>query len=206
MALQLEPLPYEENALEPYIGARTVALHFHKHHAGYLTKLKEAIEGTKWNDCGLEEIVRGAAEDDIFRNAAQTWNHTFFWKSMTPPGLGRAEPSEFLRDAIDNSFGSLEACRDAFAAAATGQFGSGWAWLTATADGAIEVMSTSDADNPMRQDRTPLLTLDVWEHAYYLDYQNERDRYVATFLDELINWRFAERNLQLCSQQHRGKA
>lgn len=197
MPLQLEPLPYDEHGLEPYIGARTIALHYHKHHAGYLQKLRAAVANTQWAGCGLEEMVRGATEDAIFRNAAQTWNHTFYWKSMRPPGHSRTEPTGQLRDAIDQSFGSLGACRDAFGAAATAQFGSGWAWLTATPEGEIDAVNTSNADNPLRYGRIPLLVLDVWEHAYYLDYQNERERYVEAFLDELLNWRFAERNLNL---------
>lgn len=199
MSLRLEPLPYAENALEPHISARTVGFHYNKHHAGYLKKLENAIESTGWNECGLEEIVAGVSTDEksVFRNAAQTWNHTFYWNSMMPSSQNESEPGPMIKEAIDGAFGSMDAFREAFSSVATGHFGSGWAWLVVDGSGSLSVTSTSDADNPLRHSQTPLLTLDVWEHAYYLDYQNERARYVDAFLDELINWRFAEQNLQV---------
>jgi Fe-Mn family superoxide dismutase len=196
MNLTLDALPYRESALEPYIGARTVELHYHMHHAGYLEKLTEAVVGTPWAGRDLEGIICDAVAPDIFNNAAQTWNHTFYWKSLTPPGHGDGGPGALLMAAIQRSFGTAAEFRTAFASAAASHFGSGWVWILARDDGGIDICCTSDADNPLRHGRFPLLTLDVWEHAYYLDYQYGRARYIDAFLDELISWKFAERNLR----------
>jgi len=204
--MKLPPLPYGESDLEPYIGKRTVELHYHMHHAGYVGKLSDAIEGTSWQSRSLEDIICEATEPAIFNNAAQTWNHTFYWKSMTPPGRGDAGPGELLQAAINKSFGSEVEFRTEFASAAAGQFGSGWAWLLARDDGGIDIRCTANADNPLRHGRFPLLTLDVWEHAYYLDYQNERGRYISAFIDELVNWRFAALNLREFQSEQRNGA
>lgn len=194
MRFELDPLPYEFSALEPYMSASTLDFHYNKHHAGYLSKLESAIKNTRWAERELEEIVRGVSDTDVFRNASQTWNHTFFWSSMCPPDSHESAPSGSLMTSIDRDLGGLEAFRKSFSSAASGEFGSGWAWLVADSDGSLRVMTTSDADNPMRDSLFPILTLDVWEHAYYLDYQNERGKYIEAFLEHLINWPFAQRN------------
>lgn len=197
MAFTLPDLPYEFDALEPHMSARTLKFHHGKHHAGYVKKLNAAIEGTKFDDMSLKDIIRETAGDDsktgIFNNAAQTWNHTFFWNSMTPRGGGT--PAGALADAITGSFGSLDDFKSEFSKAAAGHFGSGWAWLVAR-DGKLSVMTTPNAENPVSEDgTTPLLTLDVWEHAYYLDFQNARPDFIDTFLNDLANWDFAAENL-----------
>jgi Fe-Mn family superoxide dismutase len=193
MRFELSPLPYPKNALEPVISARTVDIHYEKHHKGYLDKLEQAIGDRPVARGGLEGVIRDA-EGSVFNLAAQVWNHAFYWHCMTPNGGGK--PSGRLADAIDRDFGGADDFRRAFAEAANGEFGSGWAWLVARPDGGLRVISTTDAENPVRSKLTPLLTLDVWEHAYYLDYQNERDRYVRGFVDRLIDWRFAEKNYE----------
>ncbi|MGW8368646.1 MAG: superoxide dismutase [Gammaproteobacteria bacterium] len=195
MEFKLDPLPYELDALEPHIGAETVDTHYNKHHKGYVSKLNDAVKGTQWADSDLAEIVRNVDDTKIFNNAAQTWNHTFYWHSMRPPSKSGA-PGPLLAKALESDFGGLDGFREKFAAAAIGQFGSGWAWLVVKQGGGLAIVSTSDADNPMRDSSFPLLTADVWEHAYYLDYKNERPRYVAAFLDHLVNWEFAEANMQ----------
>ena len=194
MAISFPDLPYAADALEPHISKSTLEFHHGKHHRAYVDKLNTAIEGTAYNDQPLENIIAAAAEASetgVFNNAAQAWNHTFLWHSMSPEGGN--EPGGALADAIRQSFDDLDGFRSAFKAAALGQFGSGWTWLVASANG-LEIVSTGNADTPLTQDVTPLLTLDVWEHAYYLDYQNKRDAYVDTFLDNLINWEFAAQN------------
>jgi Fe-Mn family superoxide dismutase len=196
MAIQLEPLPYATHALEPYIGVKTVETHYYKHHAGYVDKLNQAIVGTDWEQCALIDMVRGAEANAVFRNAAQALNHSFYWKSMCQPGANGSEPGKLLGPRLRQAFGSVDRFRDAFAEAANGQFGSGWAWLEISQSGELSVSSTGNADTPVRHGRTPLLTIDVWEHAYYIDYQSERARYVDACVRELINWRFAERNLK----------
>ncbi|HLI12217.1 MAG TPA: superoxide dismutase [Alphaproteobacteria bacterium] len=192
----LPKLPYEENALEPVISARTLSFHHGKHHATYVTNLNKLIEGTDYAGRSLEEVVRKAAKDPkgtgIFNNGAQTWNHNFYWESMKAKGGG--EPSGKLKSAIERDFGSFKDFRDAFAKAAVGQFGSGWAWVVADG-GKLKITSTSNADTPIAHGQKPLITIDVWEHAYYLDYQNRRADYVAAWLDKLANWSFAEKNL-----------
>lgn len=192
----LPSLPYAENALSPVVSAKTLAFHYGKHHKGYVENLNKLVTGTEYAEMPLEKIIAAttgqADQTPIFNNAAQTWNHTFFWSSLTPNGGG--EPPAVLKELIEASFGTLESCKKELATAATTQFGSGWAWLVQ--DGIkIKVIKTANADSPLTRNLKPLLTLDVWEHAYYLDYQNRRADYVATVLDKLINWRFAADNL-----------
>jgi Fe-Mn family superoxide dismutase len=194
----MKPLPYDYDALEPHIGVRTLQFHYDKHHHGYMKKLKAAIEDTPQQDQTLERIVL-ESEGDVFNNAAQLWNHDFYWESLTPNGGGR--PGQILADAIKDRFGDFDSFQKRLKKAATGQFGSGWAWLVVGTDGKLQVMSTPDAENPQRSGLTPLLTIDVWEHAYYLDYQNERDTYVDRVLGHLINWKFAEDNFQSARQR-----
>jgi len=195
-SFSLLKLPYEENALEPVISARTLLFHHGKHHAGYVAKLNELVEGTPYVGRPLDEVVTRTAKDpaakSIFNNAAQAWNHDFYWRSMRPKGGGK--PGGTLGGAIERDFGGLAEFRTAFAKAAAGEFGSGWAWLVADKDGRLKIVATDDADTPIVRGEEPLLTIDVWEHAYYLDYQNRRPDYIAAWLDKLINWEFAERN------------
>ena len=196
MAISYPDLPYSADALEPHISARTLEFHHGKHHKAYVDKLNAAIKGTPYDDQSVEEIIAAAHEASdagVFNNAAQAWNHTFLWHSMAPNG--RDEPTGPLADAINKRFGDLQGFQTAFKTAAMGQFGSGWTWLVASADG-LDIVSTGNAATPLTDGVVPLLTLDVWEHAYYLDYQNKRDAYVDTFLGDLINWEFAERNFE----------
>jgi len=192
----LPPLPYAENALDPVISAKTVGLHYGKHHKGYVETLNKLIAGTDLAGLSLPKIIaRTAAKPRqmaIFDNAAQAWNHTFYWNSLRPKGGG--EPPAELRQAIESSFGSVDACRKELATAATSQFGSGWAWLVMKGD-ALKVIKTSNADTPLTMGMKPLLAIDVWEHAYYLDYQNRRPDFVEAFLDHLVNWDFVAKNL-----------
>jgi len=196
MAFELPPLPYAEDALEPHYSARTISFHHGKHHAAYVNNLNGLIAGTDLESKSLEEIIRAAAGDPdkggLFNNAAQIWNHTFFWNSMKPGGGGKPE-GELARK-IDATFGSLEKCAEEFKAAAAGRFGSGWGWLVLEG-GELKVISTPNAETPAAQGATPLLTVDVWEHAYYLDYQNRRPDFLQAFLDHLVNWEFAAENL-----------
>ena len=196
MAFQLPELPYAANALEPHVSAETFGYHHGKHHKAYVDKLNAAVAGTDYADLSLEDVILGsheAGDTAVFNNAAQTWNHTFLWHSMAPDGGGA--PSGALADAINDRFGDLAGFREAFKAEAMGQFGSGWAWLVRTGDG-LEIVSTGNADSPLTSGLAPILTLDVWEHAYYLDYQNKRDAYVDAFLDNLVNWEFAANNFE----------
>ena len=198
MAFKLRPLPYDMAALEPHISARTLELHHDKHHGTYVKTLNELIAGSPLESKSLEEIITATAgkadKAKIFNNAAQTWNHDFFWKSMTPGGGGRT--SGELASRIDKAFGSHEKFAKAFSEAAAGQFGSGWAWLVAEGKDKLSIMATADADLPLAHGRHALLCLDVWEHAYYLDYQNRRPDFIKTFLDKLVSWKFAEANLR----------
>lgn len=192
---KLPPLPYAENALEPVISARTIGFHYGKHHQGYVNNLNKLVTGTPLADQPLEAVVKATANPDqtvIFNNAAQVWNHTFYWNSLKPKGGGK--PTGALAEMIDKSFGGFEQFKAEFAKAATGQFGSGWAWLVKDGD-KLAVVKTGNADNPLVHGQKPLLTVDVWEHAYYLDYQNRRAEYVTAVLDGLINWDFAAQNL-----------
>ena len=189
------PLPYAENALEPIITAKTISFHYGKHHKGYLDNLNKLVAGTEYADLPLEKIITSTAGQPeraaIFNNAAQIWNHTFYWKSMRPGGGG--EPPAAIKQKIEASFGSVDACKKELASTAISQFGSGWAWLVLDS-GVLKVVKTANADIPMTMGFTPILTIDVWEHAYYLDYQNRRLDYVNAVLDKLINWEFALQN------------
>ncbi len=192
----LPPLPYADDALSPYLSAQTLGFHYGKHHRGYVNKLNELVTATPLADQPLEAVVKATAgkadQTAIFNNAAQVWNHTFYWNSLRPRGGGK--PSGALAELIDKSFGDYDQFKAEFAKAATGQFGSGWAWLVKDGDKLI-VAKTGNADTPIAHGQKPLLTIDVWEHAYYLDYQNRRADYVAAVLDHLINWDFAAQNL-----------
>ncbi|MEM8986220.1 MAG: superoxide dismutase [Pseudomonadota bacterium] len=197
MAITLPPLPYDQNALEPHVSANTLSFHYGKHHQAYVDNLNKMIDGTPLADASLEEIIKDAAGDagkaGIFNNAAQIWNHTFYWNSMAPNGGGA--PTGAVAGLIDEAFGGYEGFKEAFATAGAKQFGSGWAWLVAVG-GKVEVRKTLNAELPITEAGvTPLLTMDVWEHAYYLDFQNKRPAYISTFLDNLVNWEFANANL-----------
>ena len=196
MAIELPALPYDRTALEPHISGETIDFHYGKHHQGYVTNLNKLTGGTPFADQSVEQIVRATAgkadQAAIFNNAAQVWNHTFYWQSLKPGGGG--EPPAALKAKMEASFGSVAACREELTKAATSQFGSGWAWLVADGD-ALKVVKTGNAETPLTGAMRPLLTIDVWEHAYYLDYQNRRADYVAAVLDKLINWEFALANL-----------
>ncbi len=195
-AFALAPLPYADNALDPVISSNTLGFHYGKHHRGYVDNLNKAVAGTEFAGRTLEQIIVATAgkpeRTAIFNNAAQTWNHTFYWNSLRPRGGG--EPPAALKGRIEAAFGSVDACRKELLAAATSQFGSGWAWLVEDA-GKLAVVKTGNADNPLSKSQRPLLTIDVWEHAYYLDYQNRRADHVSAVLDKLINWEFALENL-----------
>jgi Fe-Mn family superoxide dismutase len=196
MPFELPKLPWSKDALEPHISAKTLGFHYDKHHATYLSKLNDAVKGTGLAESSLEEVIKQTAKDagkvGIFNNAAQTWNHTFFWNSMKPKGGG--EPTGALKEGIVKSFGSVDKFKTDFASKAATLFGSGWTWLV-DKGGTLQIVQTTGAGNPMTEGSTPLLTLDVWEHAYYLDYQNRRPDFIKAFLDELVNWEFAARNL-----------
>lgn len=192
MTITLPELPYSQNALEPYITANTLSFHYGKHHNAYVTNLNKLIVGTEFENSTLEDIIKGSS-GGIFNNAAQVWNHTFYWNSIKPAGGG--VPSGQIADKIISDFGSYEKFREEFANAATTQFGSGWAWLVVDKDGKLKVIKTANAETPLTTGAIPLLTIDVWEHAYYLDYQNRRPDYIATFLDKLLSWDFAAHNL-----------
>ena len=189
-------LPYAESALEPVISARTIGFHYGKHHKGYVDNLNKLTAGTEYAGLTLEKLISetvGKVEKAaIFNNASQAWNHTFFWNSLNPKGGG--EPPAALKKKIEDDFGSLDACKKELATAATAQFGSGWAWLVLEGS-ALKAVKTCNANSPLSKGQKPLLTIDVWEHAYYLDYQNRRADYVAAVLDKLINWSFAADNL-----------
>jgi len=197
MTFQLPPLPYKEDALEPHISARTLSFHYGKHHQAYVTNLNNLIAETSLASKTLEEIILATANKDekapIFNNAAQVWNHTFYWHSLSPNGGG--EPKGPLRDKINADFGSYEDFTKVFKQAGVGQFGSGWAWLILDKDGSLKVTKTPNADLPLAHGQKALLTCDVWEHAYYLDYQNRRPDYIDIFLKNLANWDFAQKNL-----------
>lgn len=192
----LQAMPYAENALEPIISAKTISFHYGKHHKGYVDNLNKLVEGTEFADMPLEKLITAMAgkadKTAIFNNAAQAWNHAFYWHSLKPNGGG--EPGLVLKNKIEASFGSLDDCKKELVAAATTQFGSGWAWLVMDGD-KLKVVKTANAESPLTKGMKALLTIDVWEHAYYLDYQNRRADYVNAVLDKLINWDFAEENL-----------
>ena len=187
MAIELPTLPYARDALAPHISAETIDYHYGKHHQTYVTNLNNQIKGTEFENMALEEIVRKAS-GGMFNNAAQIWNHTFYWNSLSPKGGG--EPSGKLADAIKKAFGGFAQFKDDFSKLAAGTFGSGWAWLVQRADGSLGIVSTSNAATPITGADRPLLTCDVWEHAYYIDYRNARPKYVEAFWN-LANWDFA---------------
>ncbi len=193
MAFELPPLPYAIDALAPHISAETLEFHHGKHHQTYVTNLNNMVEGTDHAGASLEDVIMAAeSPSPLFNNAAQVWNHTFYWNSMAPGGGG--EPTGELSDRINSAFGSYDAFRAKFAEAATTQFGSGWAWLVD--DGSsLSVVKTANADLPMRHSAKALLTIDVWEHAYYIDYRNARPNYINTFMDSLVNWDFVAANM-----------
>jgi Fe-Mn family superoxide dismutase len=191
MAFELPPLPYSMDALAPHISQETLEYHYGKHHQAYVTNLNNLTADSDLANSSLEDVIM-ATDGPLFNNAAQVWNHTFYWNSMKPGGGGA--PTGEVADRINSSFGSYDEFRTKFAEAATTQFGSGWAWLVDTASG-LEVIKTSNADLPMRHGSKALLTIDVWEHAYYIDFRNARPNYIATFLDSLVNWDFVASNL-----------
>ena len=190
MTFQLPSLPYALNALEPHISEETLQYHYGKHHQGYVNKLNELIANTEFAGLKLEEII-SQATGPIFNNAAQVWNHTFYWHCLSPDGGG--EPSGALGSAIEKTFGSFEQFKKQFSEAAMTQFGSGWAWLVKNNHGKLEVLKTLNAENPLTEKKSPLLTCDVWEHAYYIDTRNDRAKYVKNFW-EVVNWEFVSKN------------
>jgi len=196
MAFELPPLPYDKTALEPVMSAKTLEFHHGKHHQAYVTNLNNLVKDTPLAGKSLEEIIKTTAKDEskagVFNNAAQVWNHTFFWNSMKPNGGGA--PSGDVAQAITKFFGGLDKFKEQFKTTAVGQFGSGWGWLVAE-KGELKIVKTPNAVTPITSGQTPLITCDVWEHAYYLDYQNRRPDFVQAFLDKLVNWDFAAKNL-----------
>ncbi|KAI3592547.1 superoxide dismutase [Fe] [Cupriavidus sp. CER94] len=186
----LPPLPYAHDALAPHISKETLEFHHDKHHQTYVTNLNNLIKGTEFENASLEEIVKKSS-GGIFNNAAQVWNHTFYWESMKPNGGG--QPTGALADAINARFGSFDKFKEEFTKTAVGTFGSGWAWLVKKTDGSLDLVSTSNAATPLTTDAKPLLTCDVWEHAYYIDYRNARPKYVEAFWN-VVNWDFASKN------------
>ncbi len=191
MAFELPPLPYAKDALAPHISAETFDYHHGKHHQAYVTNLNKMIEGTEHENSSLEDIILNS-DGGLFNNSAQTWNHTFYWSSMAPNGGGA--PTGEVADAINSAFGSYDGFAEKFKEAAATQFGSGWAWLVDAGSG-LEILKTANADLPMKHDAKALLTIDVWEHAYYIDFRNARPNYISTFLDHLANWDFVAQNL-----------
>ncbi len=190
MPLTLPALPYAQNALEPHITAETLEFHYGKHHQAYVTNLNKLIEGNENQSKSLEEIIK-TSSGGLFNNAAQVWNHTFYWNCLSPNGGGL--PTGSLAAAINAKFGSFETFKEQFSNTAIGTFGSGWGWLVKNEDGSLELMSTSNAGTPMTVGKTALLTCDVWEHAYYIDYRNARPKYIEAFW-HLINWEFVAKN------------
>ncbi len=196
--ITLPELPYAKNALEPHLSAETLEFHHDKHHQTYVTNLNNLIKGTDLEGKSLEEIIKisagDAAKAGIFNNSAQVWNHTFYWNSIKPNGGGK--PTGPIAEKIDAAFGSYEKFAEAFTAAATTQFGSGWAWLVADkVNGDLSIVKTGNADTPLAHGQVALLTIDVWEHAYYIDFRNARPKYIATFLEHLVNWDYANAKL-----------
>jgi Fe-Mn family superoxide dismutase len=195
MTFKLDPLPWANDALAPHISANTISFHYGKHHNAYVEKLNAAVQGTALAEATLEDIIKSTAKDaskaGIFNNAAQTWNHTFFWNSLKPGGGGT--PTGALADAIKVKFGGFDKFKEEFSTKAATLFGSGWVWLAKTGGG-LEICQTFNAGNPLTEGKTPLLTLDVWEHAYYLDHQNRRPDFIKAFLDSMANWSFAAKN------------
>ena len=191
MAFELPALPYAKDALAPHLSAETFDYHYSKHHQAYVTNLNNLVPGTAFEGKGLEEIVK-TSSGGIYNNAAQVWNHTFFWNCMTPNGGGA--PTGALADAINAKWGSFDEFKKAFQASAVGNFGSGWTWLVKKADGSVDIVNMGAAGTPLTTGDTALLCVDVWEHAYYIDYRNLRPKFVENFLNSLANWKFAEKN------------
>jgi len=191
MPFELPELPYAKNALAPHISEETLEYHYGKHHQAYVNKLNGMVPGTEFENASLEDIIM-KANGGVFNNAAQIWNHTFYWNSMSPNGGG--EPDGDLANALFETFGSLETFKEKFTEAGMTQFGSGWAWLVKNKSGDLEIVKTLNAGNPMTDGHTPLLTCDVWEHAYYIDTRNDRGKYISNFW-QLVNWQFAAENL-----------
>jgi Fe-Mn family superoxide dismutase len=191
MEHQLPALPYAKNALAPHISEETIEFHYGKHHQTYVTNLNNLIKGTEFENSSLEEIVKKSSAS-IYNNSAQIWNHTFFWSCMKPNG--GAAPTGALADAINAKWGSFDEFKKAFQASAVGNFGSGWTWLVKKADGSVDIVNMGAAGTPLTTGDTPLLTIDVWEHAYYIDYRNARAKFVEVFLASLANWDFASAN------------
>ena len=197
MAHSLPNLPYDMDALEPHVSAETLSYHYDKHHRGYVNKLNKQIDGTAYEGLPLEQVIvnaRNKADIGVLNNAAQAWNHDFLWKSMSPNGGG--SPDGALKQLLDGAFKDTDGFKAEFKKAASSLFGSGWTWLVLER-GKPKIMNTSNADSPVGTQLIPLLVLDVWEHAYYLDYQNERAKYIDSFLDNLVNWDFAAQNLNV---------
>lgn len=196
-AFTLPPLPYADNALSPVISANTIGFHYGKHHKGYVDNLNNIAKGTKYENMSLEDVVlqsaKSKADTAIFNNSAQIWNHNFYWNSLKPNGGGM--PSGKLAQKINESFGSFDNFKKQFADVTISQFGTGWGWLVADKKGKLSIVKTGDAEVPVTQGLKPLLTIDVWEHAYYLDYQNRRADHVKAVIDKLLNWEFAANNL-----------
>ncbi len=190
MIHELPALPYAKDALQPHISAETIEYHYGKHHQAYVTNLNNLIKGTEFEAMSLEDIIMKSSAG-VFNNAAQVWNHTFYWNCLSPNGGGA--PTGALADAINTKWGSFDAFKEAFSKAAVGTFGSGWAWLVKGKDGALDIVSTSNAATPMTNGQTALMTCDVWEHAYYVDYRNARPKYVEGFWN-LVNWGFVSKN------------
>jgi len=191
MEHKLPPLPYAMDALQPHISKETLEFHYGKHHQAYVTNLNNLIKGTEFENASLEDIAKKAS-GGIFNNAAQVWNHTFYWNCLSPKGGGA--PTGALGAAIDKKWGSFDAFKDAFSKSAVGNFGSGWTWLVKKADGSVDIANTSNAATPLTGADKPLMTCDVWEHAYYIDYRNARPKYVESFWN-LVNWEFVAKNL-----------
>ncbi len=191
MQHELPKLPYATDALAPHVSKETFEFHYGKHHQAYVTNLNGLIKGTEFENSPLEDIIRKSS-GGVFNNAAQVWNHTFFWNSMKPAGGGK--PSGALAAAIDKKWGSFDAFKEAFTKSAVGNFGSGWTWLVKKADGSVDIVNTSNAGTVLTTADKALLTIDVWEHAYYIDYRNARPKFVEVFLNSLANWDFAAKN------------
>ena len=192
MKFELDPLPYAKTALVPHLSEETFSFHYEKHHQAYMTNLKKLLEGKPEAEKSLEEIVK-TSSGGVFNNAAQVWNHTFYWNSMKPAGGN--EPTGALADAIKKDFGSFGDFKSQFSTACIGQFGSGWGWLVKDAD-KLKIVTTGNAETPITKGQKPLITCDVWEHAYYIDYRNLRAKYVETYLEKLVNWDFATANFK----------
>lgn len=201
MTYELPNLPYEKNALEPHMSENTLNYHHGKHHQAYINNLNNLIQGTDYEKMELVDIIKTSKDKDpgVFNNASQTWNHEFFWNCMAPKGGGA--PKGDLKKAIEKAFGSYENFAEEFKKAATTLFGSGWVWLSVDGEGNLQIGQSTNAGSPLEHDITPILTLDVWEHAYYLDYQNARPDFVSVFLDKLVNWNFAKDNYKAATSK-----